>query len=157
MPVLVVGWRAESPLEEFGGILKSEDTVVILNIVISKQDEEGIQLLLICQIEGNPFKSSWQINLLLPDILYLALLNWPILLRNVVTGEMMDWLVIPELVLPGKLHPVDEALPLEIIQTFIGLQLILAILNQLHSLHVIHLLLGWGLVRVFHRSPRGLV
>jgi len=56
----------------------------------------------------------------------------------------MDWLLIPELMLPGKFHPVYELLPLEVVQIFVIFQLILAKLQQLHPLHFVDLLLGRG-------------
>ena len=56
----------------------------------------------------------------------------------------MHWLLIPELMLPGKFHPVYELFPLEIVQILVVLQLVLAKLHELHPLHFVDLLLGWG-------------
>ena len=101
-----------------------------------------MQLFLISQIESHPFKSSWKVEWVIANFRQLSMLYWSILIGNIIASKVMDWLLIPKLMLPGKLHPVYKSLSLESIEGFICFKLILAEFHKLHALHVIHLLLA---------------
>ena len=103
-----------------------------------------LQLFLISQIKSNPLKACWKVSWRCANICNLSILDWAILLGHIVTCEVMHWLLVPELMLSGKFHPVYELFPLVIVQLLIVLQLGLAELHQLHPLHVVDLFLGWG-------------
>lgn len=154
MPVLDIVRSAESPLKELRGVLKPEHPIVILDIVIPKESENLLKLLLFAQVESYPLEAIWQSDWLLGNILELTRLDLAILLGDGLIGEVEHGLLIPEGMLLCQLQPVYEPLSLGVRHILVILELIPAKLDHLDSPHFIDLLLSWSLV--FNVTPLGL-
>lgn len=61
-PVFIVFWRSECPSQECGTVVESEHVIFILNVILSQESVDSIQLFVIIQINFNPFIMFWKLQ-----------------------------------------------------------------------------------------------
>ena len=67
-PVLVVAWRVKGPLEESGGVIEAELTIIVFNVMTYQKLVELLQLCLVTEVDIAPVVLLGQFQALSIDI-----------------------------------------------------------------------------------------